>query len=293
VYRAVIERHTSVAQDLAARTEALEKADYQVQVKIGSRSTPLFVEKDGKRLPLSTDADGFVFAGERLSQTQAAALVEKTPEHVSANVLLRPVVQDFLLGSAACVVGPAEIAYFAQASVVYRRLGVAMPVVLPRAGFTLVEPHMARLLNKFHLEFSDLWQPEVELRKKLERDLIPAALTRHFDSGEETLRKLLEELKAPIEQLDPTLTGSLENAESKMLYQFTRLRERVARSISLRSAVLESKERALTELLYPHGGLQERALCLVPFLSVHGLALLDLISQRIQPVASEHCILYL
>ncbi len=66
--------------------------------------------------------------------------------------------QDLLLSTAAYIAGPAEIAYFAQASVAYRRLLGRMPVMMPRASFTLVEPHVAALLRKYGLEFPDLFR---------------------------------------------------------------------------------------------------------------------------------------
>jgi uncharacterized protein YllA (UPF0747 family) len=49
--------------------------------------------------------------------------------------LLRPVIQDAVLPTVAYIGGPAELAYLAQAEVLYRTLLGRMPVVLPRAGF--------------------------------------------------------------------------------------------------------------------------------------------------------------
>ena len=44
------------------------------------------------------------------------------PQDFSGNVLLRPVVQDYLLPTLAYTGGSAEVAYFAQAAVVYQAL---------------------------------------------------------------------------------------------------------------------------------------------------------------------------
>ena len=92
-------------------------------------------------------------------------MLEDSPESFSPNVLLRPIIQDTLLATSAYVAGPAEVAYFAQASVVYQQLQVRMPVIIPRASFTLLDAHAVRLLRKYGLEFSTLERTSKLARK--------------------------------------------------------------------------------------------------------------------------------
>src|SRR3989442_10979192 len=70
-----------------------------------------------------------------------------------------------------------------RAEVVYRRLLGRMPAVLPRAGFTLVEPHVARLLKRYGLEFRDLLRGRQHLRAKMEREFLSKELARQFVAG--------------------------------------------------------------------------------------------------------------
>ena len=60
-----------------------------------------------------------------------------------------------------------------------------------------------------------------------------------------------------------------------MVHQFEQLKGKAARAENFRSGVLERHERILVDSLYPHGGLQERTLCLLPLLASYGPALLD------------------
>jgi uncharacterized protein YllA (UPF0747 family) len=50
--------------------------------------------------------------------------------------LFRPVIQDTLLPTIAYIGGPAEIAYHAQTSIVYKKLLGRAPAILPRGAFT-------------------------------------------------------------------------------------------------------------------------------------------------------------
>jgi len=298
IYRRALEDHAALAADLLARGRQLDRARYHAQVKVLERSTLLFLNHDGQRLPLRPAAgrgnSGFVAGKYSHSLADLLALLDHDPARFSPNVLLRPVVQDTLLPTAAYIAGPAEVAYFAQAEVVYRRLLPRMPAILPRAGFTLVEPHVARLLKKYSLDLGDLFRGRQHLRSKLERQFLTGALAARFTNGEKSLRSLLAGLRRPLGKLDKTLVGSLSTAEKKILYQFLRLREKTGRAQGARQGILARHQQQLTDSLYPHHGLQERSLCLLPFLARHGDPLLDaLLRHSSLCTPSPHHLLFL
>ena len=293
VYRRALEEHTALTQGLLARSKALERAGYHAQVKVPQRSTLLFLNVDGHRLPLRERNSGFAAGDSHLSLAELMQAIESAPESITANVLLRPVVQDTLLPTAAYLGGPAEIAYFAQAEVVYRRLLGRMPAILPRAGFTLVEPRVARLLKKYGLEFHDLLRGRQRLRAKMERAYLSKVLAARFETGEKSIRKLLGGLRGPLGKLDKTLLGALDTAERKMLYQFGRLRGKAARARNFRTGVLDAHERQLTDALYPHHALQERVLCFLPLLAAHGPDLMAALSDRAGIGKTQHQVVFL
>jgi bacillithiol biosynthesis cysteine-adding enzyme BshC len=293
VYRAALDQHAELGPDLEARNKALDHAKYHAQVKVNDGGTLLFVTVDGQRTPLRAHGEGFVAGTQHFSRQQLAELLDQSPESFSANVLLRPVVQDTLLGTAAYVAGPSEVAYFAQASVNYQRLLGRMPVILPRATFTLVPPQSVRLMGNYELEFSDLLRGRPHLRAKMESKLLPQELTRHFEDGEKSLRELLDGLREPITRVDQTLSGALDTVAEKMLFQYSKLQEKAGRALAFRSGVLDTHEQELTGLLYPDAALQERSLCLLPMLAQQGMGLLDELLRRITPGSTQHQVLYL
>src|SRR4029077_6119282 len=118
------------------------------------------------------------------------------------NAILRPVVQDFLLPTAAYIGGPAEISYFAQSEVVYRYLLGRMPVMLPRAGFTLVDAKAAKLLRKYGLTVEDVWAGSQDLRHEMECASVPKALAKNFERDQKQIHKLLARLGKQIAKLD-------------------------------------------------------------------------------------------
>jgi uncharacterized protein YllA (UPF0747 family) len=170
--------------------------------------------------------------------------------------------------------------------VLYQRLLGRMPVIIPRAAFTLVEPHVARLLRKYHLQVREVLRGRQHLRVIMERESIPRELKRHFSTGDKNIHRYLERLRRSITRLDPTLGGALSTAERKILFQLEKLRRKVGRALESREALLDAREETLRDALYPHHGLQERALCLLPFLAGQGIGLLDELERCCLPIGA-------
>jgi bacillithiol biosynthesis cysteine-adding enzyme BshC len=275
VYRRALDDTSEIRAALLARGKQLERAGFHAQVKVTQETTLLFYNVEGRREPLRSHNGKFHAGKTTFTPDELRAAIERAPEAFTANVLLRPVVQDTILPTAAYIGGPAEIAYMAQVQVAYEKILGRMPAILHRASFTLVEPAIARLVSKYGLELRDVFRGKQQLRSKMEQKLVPRALAKRFEKDEKILGRLLQGYRKPLEHLDKTLLGSLQHAEAKILYQFRELKEKAGRAESFRGGVLERHERLLCDRLYPHRELQERTLSLLPTLATHGLGLFD------------------
>ena len=288
-----LKEHDALAKDLLARTAALERAGFHAQVKVAESSTLVFRIVDGQRVPVRPKNGGFVAGNIQESFEQTLKAAENHPEQFSANALLRPVIQDTLLPTIAYIGGPAEIAYHAQTSLIYKRLLGRAPAILPRVGFTLVTPHVANLLKKYSVDVRDIFFGRQNLRPKMEAEVLPRELTERFAEGEKKLQAVLEGLRNPLVKLDQTLAGALDTAAEKMLHQFNSVRAKAGRAEGFRTGILDSHEREILSLLLPENALQERSLSLLPFLAANGVELLGLLDRSIQVGTGDHCILYL
>jgi bacillithiol biosynthesis cysteine-adding enzyme BshC len=293
LYAAALENCESLGEKLLERAEQLGHAGYHPQVRVTEESTLLFWSLEERRFPVE-QRGGRLHVGEfDFSAGELRDALYNHPGRASGNVLLRPVIQDALLGTVAYIGGAAEVAYMGQAEVIYRELGVPMPAVLPRPGFTLIEKPVERLLAKYRLTIKDVFEGRQHLRAIMERESLPGDLFERFTGGEERLREVLGGLREPLVHLDATLGGALETVEAKMLYQYTKLHEKAGRALGMRTGVLDRHEQLLNDLLYPHHGLQERTLCFLPLLAWQGLSLLDGLEGCASPGAGQHLIVYL
>jgi len=288
IYRKAAEDAAPITEELLARGKQLERAGFHAQVKVTPQSTLLFLEIDGKREAVRRKGDGFIAGNLRLNAGELLQRIDEEPETVTASVLLRPVLQDFILPTAAYIGGPAEVAYLAQAQVVYRRVLGRMPAILPRTSFTLIEAQVGRTLKKYGLDIRDVLDGRQQLRRQMETQFLPRGLATRFARDEKALRKMLAAYRRPLAALDETLAGARDTAEQKMLYQFEKLRRKAGRAENTRTGVLDRHEAELVSALYPQHGLQERALCLLPFLARHGVGLLDSLKSAADRSCSGH-----
>jgi bacillithiol biosynthesis cysteine-adding enzyme BshC len=287
IFARALRESGELREALLSRSKELEVAGFHAQVKVTHETTLLFFSVNGRREPLRAH-DGNFSAGEaELTISQLAAAVEKTPELFSPNALLRPIVQDTLLPTAAYIGGPAEIAYLAQSNVLYKHLLGRMPAVLPRASFTFVDPPIERFLGLYDLKFRDILAGPQHVRATMEQKALPGGLSNRFDEAEQSVRKLLDDFKAPLEGLDSTLVGALQSTQEKMLHQFNQLRGKVGRAENFRTGVLDRHQQILFNALYPEGGLQERSLCLLPLLAARGPELLDELLRRSAVIGAD------
>ncbi len=117
-----VERAGDLDAALLARNREISQAGYHEQVKVTGESTPLFALVEGARVPIHRSNGEFTIRRERISLEELKRRILEKPENFNANVLLRPVLQDYWLPTLAYIGGPAEIAYFAQVGVVYEKL---------------------------------------------------------------------------------------------------------------------------------------------------------------------------
>ncbi len=299
IYRTAIERAAELDQKLLARGKELESAGYDQQVRITESSTLLFTLQDGERVPIHRRESAFsatldfVIGEKRISQADLLRRISTSPEQFSPNVLLRPVVQDYLLPTLAYAGGGAEIAYFAQAAVVYESLLQRVTPIIPRFSATLVEPRPQSLLERYELNLPDIFRGCEQLREELAERALPRELHSAFQAAEASMEKSMAQIRNTLANLDKTLVDAANTASEKMHYQLDQLRSRAARAELRQAEVLGRHAELLSNSLFPHKTLQEREVSGIYFLAQYGIDLLRNLYECIRPECVDHQIITL
>jgi bacillithiol biosynthesis cysteine-adding enzyme BshC len=292
IFQGTVEQVAELNRVVVDRGKALVKAGYHEQVKVTAASTFLFRMVNGERVALRRVNGGFAAGEEKFSPADLARRAAEAPQEFSASVLLRPVVQDFLLPTVAVVGGPAEIAYYAQSGPLFEGLLGRVTPILPRFSATLVDQREARLLDKYRVSVADLVRCG-SIAELLASRALPPQLEQQFSAAAQSMSKTLTEITASLDQLDHTLVDAAQRSGAKMRYQLERLHGRAARSLLRRSEIIARHAAQLTAVLYPDGALQERVTGGIHFLARYGTELLDTLQPAVETSCPDHKVIRL
>jgi len=273
VLRAGIERADELHAALREKNGQLEAAGYHAQVAVTEQSSLLFLidSQTGARValkrtaPSAAEPAGLWQAGRQsYSTAELVGILEAEPERISPSALLRPVFQDFLLSDSLVIGGPAEIAYFAQSSVLYERILGRQTANEPRFFGTLIEPAIAKLLERHELKLEQVFAEDAaSLAQRLAARMMPVETKQKLAAAGNALDAELTALVEWMQLQDQGMGQSADTAAGKIRYQMNRLRTLAANFQLQKEASLSRHAESISQALFPGGVLQER---------VHGAA---------------------
>lgn len=302
IFEAEVRNPLSSRHAIAKRDTEIEEAGYSPQVAHVENGTPLFIDDENttrRRVDyLDTNSartpSGFRWSGraEALSTDEFASMFSESPNRFSANALLRPVTGDAAFPTVLHVMGPGEIAYMAQSRVLYERHAIPMPIVAPRAGFTIVDAHIGELLERENLSVEEgLCSPDCLMGER--------ARTAYEQRHAQTIDKLRQRIDGVYgdtsEELSEALLG-LQTAVSSTRIKTHSLISKLERTVlkALRRDERSNDEvlQTITDALYPKSAPQERVFPVLPWLIHYGDDWLDALLDVMQEDRTSHRALF-
>ena len=256
VLRAELDAPLRSGGAINAAAATLRDMGYAPQLGRAADATNLFLEEDAQRLLLRFDGDTFSTESGNYSRSDLLARLEADPGCLTPAAGLRPITQDAALPTAATVVGPGELRYFAQLRGVYEQHGVAPPLIWPRTTVTVLEPPVARILDKFGVSAAAVQADFEGVRNRTLLELHGHKLA--FDNRLRALTNLSKSLREHVSAIDPTLANTVTRAEADLGEIFARLETKSAAALADRDDIYTRQFERLRAHLLPNGAPQER-----------------------------------
>ena len=230
--------------------------------------------------------------GSAVSLAELSKLVDEAPERFSANVLLRPLVQDHLLPTISYVGGPNELAYLAQLGAVYDHFGVPMPLIVPRTSITVVEKAAAKFLSRHGLKLPDLRVNDESVLNDILKDLAPPQLEEDLSRARTCIQEITQTLEKDLAAVDPTLASAAKSTRGKLLHHLGELEAKSRRAIKKKNDTLRRQFFSARTALFPNFDMQERQLSPVQYLAKYGWNFTDMVRECIDAEEPGHVLLF-
>ncbi|MET0386271.1 MAG: bacillithiol biosynthesis cysteine-adding enzyme BshC [Polyangiales bacterium] len=303
IYRQVIERAPELEHALVAGQAALEQAGFATTIHVRRGSPLCFYHPEGAqgaRVRLQVTRDGYLdpSSQERHSQRDLLQALERDPLTFSSSALLRPIIQDTLLPTAAYVGGPAEVAYFAQLPPLYAAFGVPPPLIAPRARLCLLERRCSRGLAQLGLTPQDISRGEdtllAELSAAAPTSALPSAEAFELALGHGLERVLGAALFDLPDAMRRQLGPQIDKTRAKLQLSTHKLSRHYGSALARTDEQRVALVRRLGRLLYPEGAPQERVFGISYFAARYGArALIERVLSAIDPYVATPLELHL
>jgi uncharacterized protein YllA (UPF0747 family) len=271
------------AHDPGAKRVAAPLIERGLEETLTDGLTPVLVEGELGRDRLRKDGSDYVArrSGERFSRADVERLARKTPDRLSANVLLRPVIEAALFPTVAYVGGPAEMEYLPDAASLFRRLDIVPPARVPRWSGVIIEARVEKVLEKHGLSPADFAGPRGALESRLAQAEMPPELSAALLQLRSDVEARYAALAEAVKQVDPTLERSVQSIRNAALAGTHDIEKKLVASLKRTQGTLLSQLARARAALAPNGQPQERVLTAASFLARYGTDLLEAIDAEV------------
>ncbi len=285
VWKRAILGYENVQKELDIAYRDVIAGGYSPQVIRDETNTTLFYVDNCKRYVLeSTSTDSLRARGLGTEQglRDWVNLADLDASRFSSNVLLRPLVQDFLLPTLAYVGGPAEIAYHALAKGVFHAHDRTLPPLVLRQRITVYPNSVRRIMEHKGLSHDDL---------AAITELVPSFLKEHGSSDieraiankTEELRKEWDDFALKYANLGPQVEEMVNAYVGRAIANTERLKAKMMRILEQHLSDEVRQLRHVERWLWTDGHPQERRLCPLNIWNKYGQ---DFVSQM--PIHTDY-----
>lgn len=259
--------------------DALTAMGYSAQVN--PRQINSFYLEKGKRLRIEKNGEDFqlVNGNRNFSKEEMLELVERQPEKLSPNVVLRPLYQQRILPNLAYVGGPGELAYWLEYKRMFDAHGLLFPALVPRNFVMVLDKTTHAKISKLGFEASDVFESELELVARFQQ---AQNAVFDLDTEKERVSEVYAAIVEKITATDKSLAGSAQAELQKALNGLDGLSGKANKALKQKLDTEINQIKTVKQKLFPTGTPQERFDNFSLFYLKHGRGFIDYLKENLE-----------
>ncbi len=226
--------------------------------------------------------------GERLSRKEVLRVLSERPEQVSPSGELRPVLESWLFPAAATVLGPSELAYWAQLEPLFSWAGVEPPRVAPRRSWVVLESKVGKVLDKLGAGPEDFRDGGESLAGEIADAGRPPGVDEALDGARREVAGAMDRVEDAVAGELPGIRSAVGAARHGAFEALDGLEDAVDDRVRERHEVLLRQVRKAAVHLHPDGEPQERVLSPFYYLARYGSGFVDLVERATRETERPH-----
>jgi len=266
----------------------LESLGYHTQVK--PRLINCFYLDDQVRARIEKNGNDYNLVGteKHFTRSELEDIIDKQPQKISPNVLLRPVYQQLILPNLAYIGGPGELAYWLEFKSMFDSFGINFPILMPRSFVSIVDRNVGKKIEELNFSEMDFFKTEIDLVKDfmMKRDQV-------FDleSEKDKINVIFSGVSERTQLIDKTLTQHVAAQQEKTLNKLNTIAQKTNRALKRSSEESIDKIRSVKQSLFPENMPQERFENFSSFYIQYGAKFFETLKKEIDPFELSHKIL--
>jgi bacillithiol biosynthesis cysteine-adding enzyme BshC len=297
VKRALVPLHRRALSDAAAATAAVTSstqrvrdAGFEAQLTVPARASNVFYDDGEARRRVYVEGET-VSLGRDGEPRELEALLEELderPEAFGPSAALRPVAESCLLPVAASVLGPSEIAYWAQLPDLFTLSGVGLPLIVPRTTWQIREGKVEKVLRTLEIAPGELRDGGSKVLRRAVREARPAAVGEALKLLEESNEAAFDRVREALVEEMPGIQTTADKARARAVKVSRDLERAIDGAVREREALARQKIEKAALHLYPGGKPQERVQSPFYFLARYGEEFLNELDRQVRATVEEY-----
>ena len=248
-----------------------------------AREVNIFWHNGDRHRVVPVSEDAYRVGEDIYTRSSLEDLLKTNPEHISPNVVLRPIYQELIFPNLAYIGGGGELAYWLERRSLFAHWEIPFPMLVRRDSFHIIDKKSAKLIDGSEIDLIQFFDRE---------DHVLSAFTRSLSSEEISLREekkelnsLYEKISEKLASVDPTLKKTALGEASKGIKSIEYLESKMLKAEKSKHEIQLNRVRKAKQKLFPgNNSLQERYDNFIPYYIKHGKTWIDHIVSIADPM---------